>query len=98
MISTSLNSSTPSLLLDARSSTLLLIRVCSSAPRRASRQRAPLAGVASRLHEESRNIVAKHPEDDLEILQRDLLALAASDKEAIHPAKRALRERDADTA
>jgi phosphate transport system protein len=38
--------------------------------------------------------MAKHLERDLENLQRDLLALAASVEEAIHKAIRALRERE----
>ena len=42
--------------------------------------------------------MAKHLERDLENLQRDLLALAASVEEAIHKAIRALRGREADLA
>jgi phosphate transport system protein len=42
--------------------------------------------------------MSKHLQRDLEYLQRDLLALAASVEEAIHTAIRALQERDADTA
>jgi phosphate transport system protein len=42
--------------------------------------------------------MAKHLERDLENLQRDLLALAASVEEAIHKAIRALRERETDPA
>lgn len=42
--------------------------------------------------------MAKHLERDLENLQRDLLALAASVEEAIHKAIRALRERETNPA
>src|SRR6266849_10142204 len=42
--------------------------------------------------------MAKHLQRDLENLQRDLLALAASVEEAIHTAIRALREREPDSA
>src|SRR5262249_60793708 len=42
--------------------------------------------------------MSKHLHRDLESLQRDLLALAASVEEAIHTAIRALQERDAGTA
>jgi phosphate transport system protein len=42
--------------------------------------------------------MSKHLQRDLENLQRDLLALAASVEDAIHTAIRALQERDADTA
>ena len=42
--------------------------------------------------------MAKHLQRDLENLQRDLLALAASVEEAIHTAIRALRERDSGPA
>jgi phosphate transport system protein len=42
--------------------------------------------------------MAKHLERDLENLQRDLLALAASVEEAIHNAIRALRERETNPA
>src|SRR5438876_5407928 len=42
--------------------------------------------------------MAKHLQRDLENLQRDLLALAASVEEAIHMAIRALREREPDPA
>ena len=42
--------------------------------------------------------MAKHLQRDLDNLQRDLLALAASVEEAIHKAIRALQERDVDLA
>src|SRR5262249_16714331 len=42
--------------------------------------------------------MSKHLHRDLESLQRDLLALAASVEEAIHTAIRALQERDAGTS
>jgi phosphate transport system protein len=42
--------------------------------------------------------MAKHLQRDLDNLQRDLLALAASVEEAIHKAIRALQEREADPA
>src|SRR5438445_1374498 len=42
--------------------------------------------------------MAKHLQRDLENLQRDLLALAASVEEAIHKAIRALQQREADPA
>src|SRR5437867_7102649 len=42
--------------------------------------------------------MAKHLQRDLENLQRDLLALAASVEEAIHKAIRALRERESNPA
>src|SRR5947209_13376409 len=42
--------------------------------------------------------MAKHLQRDLEYLQRDLLALAASVEEAIHKAIRALRQREGDPA
>jgi phosphate transport system protein len=42
--------------------------------------------------------MAKHLQRDLENLQHDLLALAASVEEAIHTAIRALREREPDSA
>jgi phosphate transport system protein len=42
--------------------------------------------------------MSKHLERDLENLQRDLLALAASAEEAIHKAIRALQERETDLA
>jgi len=42
--------------------------------------------------------MSKHLQRDLESLQRDLLALAASVEEAIHAAIRALQERDPGTA
>ncbi len=42
--------------------------------------------------------MSKHLERDLDNLQRDLLALAASVEEAIHKAIRALQERDTDAA
>src|SRR5215471_20952213 len=41
------------------------------------------------------DIMSKHLQRDLEYLQRDLLALAASVEEAIHAAIRALQERNA---
>jgi len=43
----------------------------------------------------SSDIMSKHLQRDLEYLQRDLLALAASVEEAIHAAIRALQERNA---
>src|SRR6266478_7181990 len=42
--------------------------------------------------------MSKHLQRDLEYLQRDLLALAASVEEAIHKAIRALQRREADPA
>src|SRR5262252_3411604 len=42
--------------------------------------------------------MSKHLERDLENLQRDILALAASVEEAIHKAIRALQNRDVDLA
>src|SRR5437762_9571354 len=42
--------------------------------------------------------MSKHLQRDLEYLQRDLLALAASVEEAIHKAIRALQEREPDPA
>src|SRR5918911_1708786 len=42
--------------------------------------------------------MAKHLQRDLDNLQRDLLAMAASVEEAIHLATRALQERDAELA
>src|SRR2546425_7795646 len=42
--------------------------------------------------------MSNHLERDLDHLQRDLLALAASVEEAIHKAIRSLQERDADLA
>jgi phosphate transport system protein len=42
--------------------------------------------------------MSKHLERDLDNLQRDLLALAASVEEAIHKAIKALQEREADSA
>ena len=42
--------------------------------------------------------MSKHLERDLEYLQRDILALAASVEEAIHKGIRALQDRDIDLA
>ncbi|HEY1861173.1 MAG TPA: hypothetical protein VGG61_12500, partial [Gemmataceae bacterium] len=49
-------------------------------------------------HWAKEEFMSKHLERDLENLQRDILALAASVEEAIHKAIRSLQNRDVDLA